>query len=211
MVLIFCLLVLMTVPSFLGRSDLFYFLCAVTFISLPLCSVCFIFSVSLKLSKLFTCGKLLRALMSLFPLRTLFVSSPSYLRRGDQGWLQNPKWWHNTNLRNSIIVFSKVFPLDPRIRVRCWAAPANPCVSVLWVGCHELTTHWEMEAAQIVSLFLVMEKANYKILVKVFGFLKVKRGICGEGSSYLVCSKLEGFHKMGMADMGRKYSLFCGF
>lgn len=109
----FCLLVLMTVPSFLGRSDLFYFLCAVTFISLPLRSVFFILSVSLKLSKLFTYGKLLRALMSLFTLCTLFVSSLSYLRQGDQAWLQNPKWRHNTNLCNRIIVFSKVFPLDP--------------------------------------------------------------------------------------------------
>lgn len=110
----FCLLVLMTVPSFLGRSDLFYFLCAVTLISLPLCSVFLIFSVSLKLSKLFTYGKLLRALMSLFFTHgSLFVSSLSDLRQGDQGWLQNPKWWHNTNLCNRIIVFSKVFPLDP--------------------------------------------------------------------------------------------------
>lgn len=112
LVLMFCLLVLMTVPSFLGRSDLFYFLHAVTFISLPLCSVFFILSVSLKLSKLFTCGKLLRALMSPFALWTLFVSSVPYLRQGDQGWLQYPKWWHNTNLCNHTIILSKVFPLD---------------------------------------------------------------------------------------------------
>lgn len=112
LVLMFCFLVLMTVPSFLGRSDLFYFLYAATFISLLLCSVFFIFSVSLKLSKLSAYGKLLRALMSLSTLWTLFVSFTSYLRQGDRGWQQYPEGWHNTNLRNSIIVFSKVFPLD---------------------------------------------------------------------------------------------------
>lgn len=109
----FCLLVLMTVPSFLGRSVLFCFVCAVTFISLPFCSVFFVFSDSLKLSKLFAYGKLLRALMSLFTLWTLFVSSQSCLTQGDQGWLQNPDRWHNNNLCDCIIIFSEEFPLDP--------------------------------------------------------------------------------------------------
>lgn len=89
-------------------------------------------------------------------------------RQGDQGWLQNPKWWHNMNLCNCIIVVSKVFPLDPPVHARHWATPPNPSVSFSWVGCPELAVHWEVETVQIISLFPVMGKANYRILGKVF-------------------------------------------